>query len=359
MKNSNLVFCQFLKNGFLIGIGFNIFTIVALIIYTLLVENIAQPFDFNPNIEFGTEVSGTHIFSKTNTANSEIHPSWQIIESKFSFFIPATEFRFNRKDKAVRVEKWCKTRNCCAHRMAYNDKRKSNFNCFTVDDWFTNNSNFLDDSFQGAAMVPLNNFLKTLPKGSRVIINEPLIFFQQNKFNFSVFEKWVVELASKYPYLKFQVGIQLHFQWIDLQFFALSDGVLFAQLAQFSRQHNIPWGISEFSTYDRVWRRRLVNHFDKNFDRGKITYESQIELLIPERFRRAVVLHQAYWIHQQAVRSGAQFVVEWGNFPLIWFASQIDPEYQSTFGLFDWYGNPQPMYWAIARGLTDGKKLKN
>ncbi|MCC3410172.1 MAG: hypothetical protein JGK17_32525, partial [Microcoleus sp. PH2017_10_PVI_O_A] len=64
---------------------------------------------------------------------------------------------------------------------------------------------------------------------------------------------------------------------------------------------------------------------------------------------------QAYLFHGIAVESGATFVVEWGNFPTTWFAASIDSDYRSTFALFDWEGNPQLMYWAIARGLTDGK----
>ncbi|MEG4501577.1 hypothetical protein QUB05_30745 [Microcoleus sp. F10-C6] len=347
-----------LFRAFKVGIGFNIFTVVFAIFYVFIVEQYARPFNFKPSIELGTAVSGSNnIFSTPDIANYQIRPEWSAVESKFSFFIPASEFRADSKYQAPRLEKWCKIRNCCAHRMAYSDKRKFNFKCFTIDDWFFNNSNFLDVYFQGAAMAPLDKFLKNLPKGTRVIVNEPLILFQQNKLNFVIFEKWLLELVAKHPHLKFQVGIQFHFQWLDLQFFALSDGVLFRQLSQFSRQHKIPWGISEFSTYDRIWRRRLITPFNKFSDRGKFT--SQIEAFIPDRLRRAFVLHQAYWVHREAVRSGARFAVEWGNFPLLWFQSEIDSDYRSTFALFDWQGNPQPMYWAIARGIEDGKKSKN
>ncbi|MEG4453841.1 hypothetical protein [Microcoleus sp. N9_A1] len=350
MKNLKSILFQ----SFKAAIGFNIFTIVLAIFYILVVEQYARPFNFKLAVEFGTAVSGLKIFDTADTANFRISPSWLVVESKFSFFIPAAEFRADSKYQSPRLQEWCKTRNCCAHRMAYNDNRRLNFKCFTIDDWFINNSNFLDPFYQGVAMIPLDNFLKSLPKGSRVIINEPLVFFQQHKLNFAIFEKWVVGLAAKHPHLNFQVGIQFHFQWLDLQFLALSDGVLFSQLAQFFRQHKIPWGISEFSTYDRVWRRRLITPFNKSSDRGKLI--SQIEFFVPDRLRRAVVLHQAYWIHREAVRSGANFIVEWGNFPLIWFSHEIDSDYRSTFALFDWDGKPLPMYWAIARGIADGKR---
>lgn len=346
-----------LFRAFKFGIAFNAVTVVLFAIYVLIVETYFQPFNFKPSIQLGTAISsGIDVFSTDILKNKPLD-SWLLIEPKFDFFVPATAFRPHSKYFSPRLEKWCFTHNCWVHRIAFDDKRKLKFKTFTVDDWFINNSNFLDDYFEGAAMIPLDNFLKSLPRGSRVIINEPLIFFQQHKLNFSIFEKWVLSLTAKHPHLNFQVGIQFHFQWLDSQFFALSDGVLFRQLAQFSRQHNIPWGISEFSTYDRVWRRRLITPFNKFSDRGKLI--SQIEFFVPDRLRRAFVLHQAYWTHREAVRSGAKFVVEWGNFPVIWFSNEIDSQYRSTFALFDLDGKPLPMYWAIARGIQDGQKLKN
>jgi hypothetical protein len=351
MKNNKLISVLF--QGFKLGLFFNLFTIFLGIIYVLTIEHkYSKPFDFKPSIQFGTAVTGSNIFLNSDKNDYTINPSWLVVQPKFTFFIPATEFRANRKESAPRIKEWCKTNNCCAHRVSYNFSDRFAFNCFTVDDWFTNNSNFLSPYFDNAASIPLDNFLKSLPKGSRVIINEPLILFQQNKLIFSIFENWVIQLIARHPHLKFQIGIQFHFQWIDSQFFALTDGVLFVQLAEFSRQHGIPWGISEFSAYDRVWRRRLITPFNKTSDRGKLI--SQIESFVPDRLRRAVALHQAYWIHHQAVRFGAKFVVEWGNFPLIWFAGEIDSDYRSTFALFDLQGNPQPMYWAIARGIAHG-----
>ena len=78
----------------------------------------------------------------------------------------------------------------------------------------------------------------------------------------------------------------------------------------------------------------------------------QFEQFIPDRFLRAVVAHQAYIFHRDAFRAGASHFVQWGNFPTTWFAAAIDPGYTSTFELYDWDGNPQLMYWAIARALS-------
>ena len=58
-----------------------------------------------------------------------------------------------------------------------------------------------------------------------------------------------------------------------------------------------------------------------------------------------------YIFHRDAFRAGATHFVEWGNFPGTWFSQEIDPQYKSTFALWDWDGNPTLMYWAIARSL--------
>ncbi|MEG3842936.1 hypothetical protein [Microcoleus sp. herbarium14] len=162
-------------------------------------------------------------------------------------------------------------------------------------------------------------------------------------------------MASKHPQLRFEIGVQIHLQWLDNYWYQYH-GWLFSALGEFSYRHRIPWGISEFSIYDRVWKRRL-SFAGSIPDRAKSLVF--VESLIPDRFRRAVVLHQAYLVHHDAVKYGASFSVQWGNFPSLWFVNEIDSDYRSTFALFDWDGNPQLMYWAIARGIQDGKKPKN
>jgi hypothetical protein len=158
-------------------------------------------------------------------------------------------------------------------------------------------------------------------------------------------------LAVKHPGLRFEIGIQIHLQWIDSYWWQYHSWLIPA-LGEFSRLHRVRWGISEFSIYDRLWKPRIAYG---GASPGRMRFIDRIEALIPDRFRRAVVAHQAYLLHRGAVECGATFFVEWGNFPTTWFAAAIDSEYNATFALYDWEGNPKLMYWAIGCSL----RLKN
>jgi hypothetical protein len=180
-----------------------------------------------------------------------------------------------------------------------------------------------------------------------VIINEPYLLFA-NRGTFKDFTAWFLALTAKHPALHFEIGLQIHLQWIDAYWWQYH-GWLIPALGEFGRRHRVKWGLTEFSIYDRLWKPRIAY--------GGATPPSmrlldRIEQFIPDRFRRAVVAHQAYILHRDAFRAGATHFVEWGNFPTTWFAAAIDPEYRSTFELYDWDGNPQLMYWAIARALN-------
>ena len=337
-------------NGLKIGLFFNFLTVAFLTVYVLAVENLlTRPFAFKSPIELGTIVSGGRMFSLSDTTNYKPLPNWSLVESKFSIFIPENQFRADWKQPAPRLESWCKNHNCCVHRINFSDKRKVNFKCFTLDDWFINNRKFLNFPIGDISTIVLDDFLNTLSKGDRIIISEPSGLFN-NPNTFDAFERWVLTLIKKHPTLKFEVAIQIHLQWID-SFWGYSN-VTLSKLSKFSEEHHIPWGISEFSIYDRIWKRRLSSSGD-----NPIKFLSYIESIIPDRFRHAVVLHQAYLVHYETTRLGAKFIIEWGNFPAIWFTNEIDSNYQSTFALFDWSGKPLPMYWAITRGISDGKNL--
>jgi hypothetical protein len=331
-----------------IGVCFNVFTIFVAMAYVLFVEYYARPFDFKPVLELGTAVSGGKIFNTADATDFDIRSAWAKIESKFGLFLPEFQFRPDWKKPSPRLEKWCKTRNCCAHRIGFNDKRIADFNCFTLDDWYLTNRDFLGSDLDTTAVSVLNSFLIKLPSGSRVIISEPYMLFADRR-SFDNFTRWVLTLRVKYPTLHFEIGLQVHLQTVDSYWFEYQ--WLIPAFGEFSRQHRIPWGVSEFSIYDRLWKPRIAY----GGATPSQTHLVRIEGIFPERFLRAVTLHQAYVFHREAFRHGARFVVEWGNFPVTWFAAAIDPGYRSTFALSDWDGKLQPMYWAIARGLTDGK----
>jgi hypothetical protein len=337
--------------AFKIGIYFNVFTIFIAIAYVFIIEYYARPFAFKPSLELGTAVSGGKIFKTADATDFTIRPAWAKIESEFDLFLPEFQLRPDWKKPSPRLEKWCKTRNCCAHRIGFDDLRIADFKCFTLDDWYLTNRDFLGSDLDSTAASFLNSFLIKLPSGSRVIISEPYVLFADRR-SFDSFTRWVLDLAAKYPALHFQIGIQVHLQPIDAYWSQYR--WLIPALGEFSRRHRrISWGISEFSIYDRHWKPRIA-YGGVRPERSFLI--ERIEGFVPDRLRFAIVAHQAYLIHRRAVESGATFVVEWGNFPVTWFAAAIDSDYRSTFALFDWDGEVQLMYWAIARGLTDGNK---
>jgi hypothetical protein len=340
----SLVFKAFKAGGI-----FNIITLILAIIYTVSVESYFQPFKlkFSPSIEFGTAVSGHKIYNTANPRNYAFRPAWSKIEPEFDLFLPEFQLRPDWKQPSPRLEKWCKTRNCCAHRIGFNDRRIADFKCFTLDDWYLSNRDFLGSDLDSSAVSILNSFLNKLPSGSRVIVSEPYMLFADRR-TFDSFTRWVLDLATKYPALRFEIGVQIHLQWIDSYWWQYHSWLIPA-LGEFGSRHRVRWGITEFSIYDRLWKPRIAYG---GATPPRMRLIDRIEQIIPDRFRRAVVAHQAYLLHRSAFEAGATHFVEWGNFPTTWFAAAIDPEYQSTFELYDWEGKPQLMYWAIARSLS-------
>jgi hypothetical protein len=344
----NYYFKLILK-AFKFGVVFNLFTLILIVFYTLSIEYYFRPFKLilNPLVEFGTAISGMKIFADANPRNHSLRPAWAKIQDDFDLFIPEFQLRADWRQPSPRLEKWCKSKNCCAHRIAFNDRRIPHFRCFTLDDWYLSNRDFLGSEFDRSVVSSLDSFLLKLPRGSRVIINEPYMLFADRR-SFNSFTSWFLALAAKHPALKFEIGIQIHLQWIDSYWWQYH-GWLIPALGDFARTHRIRWGFSEFSIYSRLWKPRIA-YGGATPERMRLI--DRIEQFIPDRFRRAVVAHQAYILHRDAFRAGATHFVQWGNFPTTWFAAAIDPEYRSTFELYDWDGNPQLMYWAIARSLV-------
>jgi len=334
--------------SFKVGVGFNLFTLLLIIAYTLSVETYFKPFSVRRNlsIEFGTAVSGMKIFADANPQNDSLRPAWAKIENTFDLFIPEFQLRADWHQPSPRLEKWCKSRNCCAHRISFTDRRIPNFRCFTLDDWYLTNRDFLGSDLDSSVNSALHGFLSRLPKGSRVIINEPYMLFADRR-SFKSFTDWFLALAAKHPALKFEIGIQIHLQWVDSYWWEYH-GWLIPALGDFARTHRIRWGLSEFSIYNRLWKPRIA-YGGATPERMRLI--DRIESVIPDRFLNAVVAHQAYILHSDALKAGATTFIEWGNFPTTWFAEAIDPQYKSVFALWDWDGNPTLMYWAIARSL--------
>jgi hypothetical protein len=163
---------------------------------------------------------------------------------------------------------------------------------------------------------------------------------------FQKFSEWILQLRADRPGRKFEIGLQVQLQWANAFWF--KNQWIFKILQKFSQTHNYPWGVSEFSNYDRIWKRRIRGRSW----RDRLFYK--IEGLIPRRLRRAVVLHGSYLIHRSAVKYGAVRFTEWGNIQqTAWFVQEIDAAYDSNYELFSRSGVPTSLWWAAMRGLKD------
>jgi hypothetical protein len=78
-----------------------------------------------------------------------------------------------------------------------------------------------------------------------------------DRLRFDSFTRWILDLAAKYPALRFEIGIHIHLQWIDSYWWQYHSWLI-PRLGEFSRLHRLPWGICEFSIYDRLWKPRIA-----------------------------------------------------------------------------------------------------
>jgi hypothetical protein len=334
------IFLKGLKVGFILNVSITLI----LVIYTIAIENWLKPFSgsFTPPLQLGTIVDYHRLFAAF-PPSMKLRESWLKFQNKFSYFVIEYQLRSDYHKPSPRLLKWCKFRKCFAHRMNYGDVRKSQFDVFTLDDWFANNFLAVRDTTIETQI--LNLFLRSLPADSTVIISEPFVIFSRPTV-FRQFSDWILFLRSQHPHLKFEIGLQLHLQWADAYWFN-SQWVIPA-IARFSQTSGVPWGVSEFSIYDQIWKRRLR---DDNF-RDRPFY--RIEQLIPRRLRRAIVLHSSYVIHRTAAENGAVRFTEWGNSQRsAWFVLEIDSAYDSNYELFTLSGTPTPLWWAGLRGFRD------
>jgi hypothetical protein len=339
----------FLK-GLKWGFYFNICVTLFLVSYVFIIENwLSKPLlgKFSPPLQLGTVVDYHRLFA-ADPPSMQLRKSWLNIQDKFSYFIIEYQLRSDYTRPSPRLFKWCKfKRRCVAHRINYFDSRKNQFRFFTLDDWFANYYLSLrgDKDFNSQL---LNLFFRSLPSGSVVVISEPFSVFSKPATLYQFFD-WILVLRSDYPHLKFEIGLQIHLQWVDAYWF--KSQWIIPELQKFFKTSGVSWGISEFSIYDQIWKRRLR---DDNF-RDRPFYK--IEQLVPRRLRRAIVLHSSYVIHRTAAENGAIRFTEWGNSQrTAWFVAEIDSLYDSNYELFTLSGTPTPLWWAGLRGLRDAQK---
>jgi len=341
MKN---IFLQGLRLGLIV----NLLSVVFALAYIFAVElQLTKPLDkFSLPLKLGTVVTSDRVYFKDSIKQRD---SWSKISNQFRFFLIEYELRTDYLKPVPSLLDWCLNQDCFAHRIGYSDVRKNQFKQFTLDDWWSNNKYYsikdvsVDES-------KLAQFLNSLPDGSLVVISEPFSIFAERR-SLAKFLEWALALRSQHPKLKFEIGLQVHLQWIDAWWVRYR--WLLPELQKFSKVHSYPWGVSEFSNYDQVWKRRISGRSPVD----RIFY--QIEGFVPERLRRAIVLHQTYQLHRDAVHYGAVRFVEWGNFQhTAWFVNEIDSAYDSNYKLFDASGEPTSLWWSVMRGLRDGRPDK-
>jgi hypothetical protein len=153
-------YLSWLFKAFKVGYIFNIITRIWAAIYVFCVESYFQHFQLKsaPVIEFGTAVAGFKIYNNAEPDNYEIRPARAKIESEFDLFLPEFQLRPNWKQPSPRLQKWCKTRNCCAHRIGFDDRPIADFKCFTLNDWYLTNRDFLGSDLDSSAVSILNSF---------------------------------------------------------------------------------------------------------------------------------------------------------------------------------------------------------
>lgn len=340
-----------MKNIFLqgskLGLIINLASLFFAAIYVFLIELIlVKPLDkFALPLKLGTVADSRRIFDR-DVPSMKQRDSWLKIQDNFDFFVPEYQLRGDYFKTSLRLLDWCRTQKCFAHRLSYADIRKKQFKYFTLDDWWANNKylvvkDTINDELQ------LTQFLKSLPDGSLVVISEPFSIFAERR-SLAKFLEWALALRSQHSKLKFEIGLQIHLQWVDAWW--VRHRWLLPELQKFSKVHSYSWGVSEFSNYDQVWKRRISGRSPVD----RIFY--QIEGFVPKRLRRAIVLHQIYQLHRDAVHYGAVRFVEWGNFQhTAWFVDRIDSGYDSNYLLFDASGEPTDLWWAAMRGLKDAQ----
>jgi hypothetical protein len=231
-------YSKLIIKSFKLGVAFNLFTLILIVAYTLSVEHYFLPFKFvlNSSVEFGTAISGMKIFADANPRNHSLRPAWAKIQSDFDLFIPEFQLRADWRQPSPRLEKWCHFKNCCAHRIGFNDRRIPRFRCFTLDDWYLTNRDFLGSDLDVSVVSSLDKFLSKLPRGSRVIINESYMLFADRR-TFNSFTSWFLSLAAKHPRLRFEIGIQIHLQWVDSYWWQYH-GWLIPALGEFARTYS-------------------------------------------------------------------------------------------------------------------------
>ncbi len=277
--------------------------------------------------------------------NQVSNPIWRDKSKLFSFFIIENELnRAVTQKLSSKTKFWCKLHNCYSHRMNFNDVNKLNFSSHIIDDFYTD-IQFTDSQIREAKLKSLDLFLASLPNNSLVIVNEPIVFFK-SETRFTDFKNWYLSLLNKHPNLKFQFGLQIHLQWLDV--------VLFRYNWVFDRlkDSDLQWMIIEFSIYDELWKKQLSSLWRELSD-FNVDFPPLVDKLVPRFVRSNLSLLSAYYVARRCgLDSNCKSFVIWGNFGHVWFADRVPLSYSGQFQIFDESGKIQPMYWAILRGLN-------
>lgn len=136
----------FLK-GLKLGLGVNILLILSLLGYMGVIQNwlTKSVIFFDLPLKLKTILDEHRLFQR-NHPSRKLIKFWLNIQNKFSYFLIEYQLRHDYNRHSPRLLKWCESQNCWAHSINYGDARKTQFNTFTVDDWFTNNFLIIRDA---------------------------------------------------------------------------------------------------------------------------------------------------------------------------------------------------------------------
>lgn len=243
----------------------------------------------------------------------------------FDYYVIENYQRLKEYDQAHQLLESCQQNDltCYSHRLTLSDWRQFSYNQrFFLDDWWLHNCKFWYRQYWD---YPLRQTLALLPSGTEVVFNE-------HYFNsFERFVEYIQLLQSDYPQLKFVIGVQVHLQWFDPAL--IRKLFLISQI----KQSGLPWMLTEFSIYDRIYKSRLL----------------WIDRFIPTVVRRSISAHSAWLVSRACGQSPqCQGLTIWAPNG-VWMIDRLPSTYDGEFLIWNRQTKqPTSLYWAIKRGLS-------
>lgn len=311
------------KHKFYIGLKFSLYLTLWSVCFLVVFSGVSvliSEFLYKPSDDYFTSKKIGYTITNKNSLKTREDADYFVIENLQ---------RIKKYSESLDLINSCdsQNKNCFNHRLNLSDFKYFHHNpYYFLDDWWLENCrNYYIKGWD----LPLKQELSRLPSGTVLVFNE---------YKFNSIERlipFVKELQILNPHLRIIVGVQIHLQWFD--------PFIFIHKLKILRDldlSGLPWMISEFSTYDRLYKPWKVYEFDR---------------YIPIQIRRSFQQHQSYWIARQCSRSSNCYGFTLWSPNGVWFHSNLQKRgfvYDGQFLVFD-QGQPTSLYWAIRRGLSN------